>query len=94
MNGPYMSAVSSRLTPASSAAQTVRTDSSPCRREALYAQLIGMQPRPTAPTRRAAAPIVLRSTPGTLTPAADTGPSRPGPPHAPDPALRAPAPIA
>ncbi|GAA1038680.1 hypothetical protein GCM10009566_19380 [Streptomyces murinus] len=62
MNGPYMSAVSSRLDPRSSAWCTHLTDSSPRCREVLYAQLIGMHPSPTAPTASAPAPIVLRST--------------------------------
>ncbi len=68
VKGPYMSAVSSSVTPgpaapvASSAACTVRSDASPRCREPVYAQLIGMQPSPTAPTSSAPAPIVLRST--------------------------------
>ncbi|GAA3684662.1 hypothetical protein GCM10022420_079380 [Streptomyces iranensis] len=62
MKGPYMSAVSSRLAPESSAVCTVRTECSPLRCEAVYAQLIGMHPRPMAPTSSAAAPILLRST--------------------------------
>ena len=62
VNGPYMSAVSRSVEPASSARCTALSDSSPRRREALYAQLIGMHPRPTAPTASAPAPIVLRST--------------------------------
>ncbi len=62
VNGPYMSAVSSSVTPRSSARCTALTDSSPRRRDPLYAQFIGMQPSPTAPTASAPAPIVLRST--------------------------------
>ncbi|BDH07618.1 hypothetical protein HEK131_48450 [Streptomyces seoulensis] len=62
MNGPYMSAVSSRSEPRSSARCTARTDSSPRCREPLYAQLIGMHPSPTAPAESAPVPIVLRST--------------------------------
>ncbi|GAA2362470.1 hypothetical protein GCM10010246_61930 [Streptomyces cuspidosporus] len=62
MNGPYMSAVSSRLAPASSAACTARSEPSPLRWEAVYAQLMGMHPRPIAPTSSVAAPILLRST--------------------------------
>ncbi|CAM5679183.1 hypothetical protein STENM223S_08173 [Streptomyces tendae] len=62
VNGPYMSAVSSRETPRSRARCTALSDSSPRCREALYAQLIGMHPSPTAPTASAVAPIVLRST--------------------------------
>lgn len=62
VNGPYMSAVSSRVEPRSSARCTHLSDSSPRCREVLYAQLIGMHPSPTAPTASAPAPIVLRST--------------------------------
>ncbi|GAA1667373.1 hypothetical protein GCM10009680_03630 [Streptomyces yatensis] len=57
-----MSAVSSRLAPESSAVCTARTEVSPLRCEAVYAQLIGMHPRPIAPTSSAAAPIFLRFT--------------------------------
>ncbi|GGR35825.1 hypothetical protein GCM10010219_45890 [Streptomyces netropsis] len=66
MKGPYISAVSSRLTPASSAACTVRRAPSPLCWEAVYAQCMGMHPRPIAPTSSAVAPIVLRSTRRTL----------------------------
>ncbi|CAM5497477.1 hypothetical protein SALBM217S_05606 [Streptomyces griseoloalbus] len=62
VNGPYMSAVSSRVAPRSSARCNALSDSSPRCRDPLYAQLIGMHPSPTAPTESAAAPIVLRST--------------------------------
>lgn len=62
VNGPYMSAVSSRETPRSSARCRALSDSSPRCRDPLYPQLIGMHPSPTAPTASAAAPIVLRST--------------------------------
>ncbi|GAB2614076.1 hypothetical protein GCM10027168_53380 [Streptomyces capparidis] len=68
-----MSAVSKSVTPWSSAARTARKDSSPFRRDEPYAQLMGMHPSPTAPTTRADAPIVLRST-------------RLSPPHCPSPA--------
>ncbi len=62
MNGPYMSAVSTKDDPTSSARRTARADSSPRRRDPLYPQLIGMHPSPTAPAESAPAPIVLRST--------------------------------
>ncbi|GAA2055279.1 hypothetical protein GCM10009757_32000 [Streptomyces cheonanensis] len=57
-----MSAVSSTVQPASSAARTVRSDPCLSRCEAEYAQLIGMQPRPMAATRTAPVPIVLYRT--------------------------------
>ncbi|GGS13740.1 hypothetical protein GCM10010269_61260 [Streptomyces humidus] len=57
-----MSAVSTNDDPASRARFTALSDSSPRCRDPLYAQLIGMHPRPTAPTSSAPAPIVLRST--------------------------------
>ncbi|GAA4697484.1 hypothetical protein GCM10023324_60390 [Streptomyces youssoufiensis] len=57
-----MSAVSSRLTPRSSAACTVRNEPSPLCCELVYAQFMGMHPSPMAPTDSAPAPIVLRST--------------------------------
>ncbi len=62
VNGPYMSAVSRRVEPRSSARCTALSEVSPRCRDPLYAQLIGMHPSPTAPTASAPAPIVLRST--------------------------------